>query len=134
SNLKYAFLGPNNTLPVIVASDLSGSQEEALLKVLSMYKAAVGWTIADLKGINPSLCMHRIVIDRDIKPSRDAHRRLNPNMKEVDVIDEEVQKHAPRMLKDDPLDLYLTGENKEILDVAEVQEIQECLVSSLDHQ
>ncbi|GJW06278.1 putative nucleotidyltransferase, ribonuclease H [Tanacetum coccineum] len=83
SNLKYAFLGPNNTLPVIVASDLSGLQEEALLNVLSKYKAAVGWTIADLKGISPSLCMHRIVTDPDVKPSRDAQRRLNPNMKEV---------------------------------------------------
>nr|GEY92608.1 DNA-directed DNA polymerase [Tanacetum cinerariifolium] len=48
---------------------------------------------------------------------------------QVDVIDEEVQKHAPCMIKDDPLDLYLIGENEEILDVAEVQEIQECLPS-----
>nr|GEV37009.1 hypothetical protein [Tanacetum cinerariifolium] len=54
--------------------------------------------------------------------------------KDVDVIDEEVQKHAPCMLKDDPLDLYLTCENEDILDVVEVQEIQECLVSYLDHQ
>ncbi|GJR00837.1 putative nucleotidyltransferase, ribonuclease H [Tanacetum coccineum] len=83
ANLKYAFLGPNNTLPVIVASDLSGSQEEALLKVLSKYKAAVGRTIADLIGISPSLCMPRIVTDPDVKPSRDAQRRLNSNMKEV---------------------------------------------------
>nr|GEW86999.1 hypothetical protein [Tanacetum cinerariifolium] len=42
SNLKYAFLGHTNTLPVIVASDLSGSHEEALLKVLSKYKATAG--------------------------------------------------------------------------------------------
>nr|GEX88991.1 hypothetical protein [Tanacetum cinerariifolium] len=83
SNLKYAFLGPNNTLPVIVASCLSGSQEEALLKVLSKYKVAVGWTITDLKGISPSLCMRRIVMDPDVKPSRDAPRHLNPNMKYV---------------------------------------------------
>nr|GEX85226.1 putative nucleotidyltransferase, ribonuclease H [Tanacetum cinerariifolium] len=53
---------------------------------------------------------------------------------QVDVIDEEVQKHAPRTLKDDHLELYLTGKNEEILEFAEVQEIQECLVSSLDHQ
>ncbi|GJY30318.1 hypothetical protein Tco_0413813 [Tanacetum coccineum] len=66
SNLKYAFL------------------EEELLKVLSKYKAAVGWTIADLKGISPSLCMHQIVTDPDIKPSKDAQRRLNPNMKEIE--------------------------------------------------
>nr|GEV72962.1 hypothetical protein [Tanacetum cinerariifolium] len=83
STLKYDFLGHNNTLPVIVAYDISGSQEEVLLKVLSKYKAAVGWTIADLKGINPSLCMHRIVTDLDVKPSKDAQRRLNPNMKKV---------------------------------------------------
>ncbi|GJZ58099.1 reverse transcriptase domain-containing protein [Tanacetum coccineum] len=51
-----------------------GSQEEALLKVLSKYKAAVGWTIANLKGISPSLCMHRIVTDPDLKASRDAQR------------------------------------------------------------
>ncbi|GKA22947.1 transposon ty3-I gag-pol polyprotein [Tanacetum coccineum] len=74
---------PNNTLLMIVASDLSGSQEEALLKVLSKYKAAVEWTIADLKGISPSLYMHRIVTDPYVKPSRDAQRRLNPNMKKV---------------------------------------------------
>nr|GEX40436.1 hypothetical protein [Tanacetum cinerariifolium] len=83
SNLKYAFLGHNNTLPVIVASDLSGSQKESLLKVISMYKVAVGWTIANLKGISSSLCMHRILTDPDVKPSKDAQRHLNPNMKEV---------------------------------------------------
>nr|GEW27672.1 hypothetical protein [Tanacetum cinerariifolium] len=44
---------------------------------------AVRWTIADLKGISPSLCMHRIVTDPYIKPSRDAQRRLNPNIKKV---------------------------------------------------
>ncbi|BBN70458.1 transposable element gene [Prunus dulcis] len=44
---------------------------------------ALGWTIADIKGISPSMCMHRILMEEDSKPSRDAQRRLNPNMKEV---------------------------------------------------
>nr|GEV84749.1 putative reverse transcriptase domain, zinc finger, CCHC-type, retrotransposon Gag domain protein [Tanacetum cinerariifolium] len=61
SNLIYAFLGHKNTLPVIVASDLSGSQEEELLKVLSKYKATVEWTIADLKGISPSLLKKEVL-------------------------------------------------------------------------
>nr|GFC37203.1 hypothetical protein [Tanacetum cinerariifolium] len=34
------------------------------------------------------------------------------NILPVDVIDEEVQKHAPCLLKDDPLELYLTDENE----------------------
>jgi hypothetical protein len=33
-NLKYKFLGPTETLPVIIASDLLAAQEENLLDVL----------------------------------------------------------------------------------------------------
>ncbi|XP_071703889.1 uncharacterized protein [Rutidosis leptorrhynchoides] len=83
SHLKYAFLGTDGTLPVIIASDLTGVQEKALMEVLHKYKAAVGWTIADLKGISPSVCMHRIVTDPEVKPAHDTQRRLNPNMQEV---------------------------------------------------
>ena len=83
SHIKYSFLGSNDSLPVIISSDLTGSQEAALLKVLSKYKEAIGWTIADLKGISPATCMHRIITEDEAKPSRDAQRRLNPNMREV---------------------------------------------------
>jgi hypothetical protein len=81
--LKYAFLGSDDTLPVIIASDLQEDQESELISVLKEHKEAIGWTIADLKGINPSICMHRIHLEDDAKPSREAQRRLNPNMKEV---------------------------------------------------
>ncbi|XP_071739521.1 uncharacterized protein [Rutidosis leptorrhynchoides] len=83
SHLKYAFLGTDGTLPVIIASDLTGVQEKALMEVLHKYKAVVGWMIADLKGISPSVCMHRIVTDPEVKPAHDTQCRLNPNMQEV---------------------------------------------------
>ncbi|GJR98784.1 putative nucleotidyltransferase, ribonuclease H [Tanacetum coccineum] len=35
----------------------------------------------------------------------------------IDTIDEEVQKHAPRMLKEDPFELYFLGENGELQEV-----------------
>ncbi|KAI3821280.1 hypothetical protein L1987_08844 [Smallanthus sonchifolius] len=47
-NLKYDFVGENDTLPVIIASDLTKEQEEALMKVLAAHKAAIRWSIADL--------------------------------------------------------------------------------------
>jgi hypothetical protein len=81
--LKYAFLGSNETLPVIIASDLREDQESSLMEVLKEHREAIGWSVADLKGINPSICMHRIHLEDDAKPSREAQRRLNPNMKEV---------------------------------------------------
>jgi hypothetical protein len=48
-----------------------------------MHKNALGWTIADIKGISPLICTRRIYLEENAKPSRDMQRRLNPNMKEV---------------------------------------------------
>jgi len=83
SNLRYEFLGPNSTYPVIVNASLNEVETEKLLYVLKKYPKAVGYTIDDIKGINPSLCMHRILLEEDYKPSVEHQRRLNPNMKEV---------------------------------------------------
>jgi hypothetical protein len=81
--LKDAFLGSNNTFPVIIASDLQKDQEDNLLAVLKKHKKAIGWTVAYLKGIDPSICMHQIHLEEDAQPSREAQPRLNPNMMEV---------------------------------------------------
>ncbi|XP_027152195.1 uncharacterized protein LOC113752274 [Coffea eugenioides] len=82
-HLKYAYLGDNETLPVIISSALSKTQEEKLIRVLREHKEAIGWTIADIKGISPAICMHRIRLEEDVKPVRQAQRRLNPLMMEV---------------------------------------------------
>ena len=41
-SLKYAFLGPDQTLPVIIASNLEPNQEEKLVEVLKSHKWAIG--------------------------------------------------------------------------------------------
>ncbi|CAL2256066.1 unnamed protein product [Prunus armeniaca] len=83
NHLKYTYSGANETLPVIISTGLTSHEEDSLIEVLKEYKTALGWTIADIKGISPSMCMHRILMEKDSKPSRDAQRRLNPNIKEV---------------------------------------------------
>jgi hypothetical protein len=83
NSLKYKFLGPAESLPVIIASDLKDAQEEELLKVLREHKEALGWTIEDIKGISPSLVMYKIHLEENSKPSREPHKRLNPAMQEV---------------------------------------------------
>ncbi|KAI5323819.1 hypothetical protein L3X38_032892 [Prunus dulcis] len=82
-HLKYAYLGAAETLPVIIAADLTPTEEDKLLRVLRKYQDALGWTIEDIKGISPALCMHGILMEDDMKPTVDAQRRLNPIMKEV---------------------------------------------------
>lgn len=81
--MKYAYLGDNETLPIIIAAELSFGEEEKLLRVLRDHQTAIGWTIADIKGISPSKCMHKILLEDEARPTRDAQRRLNPHMKQV---------------------------------------------------
>ncbi|XXG63722.1 hypothetical protein AAC387_Pa05g1843 [Persea americana] len=81
--IKYAYLGEHETLPCIIAGDLSFDEESKLLKVLKAHKTAFGWSITDIKGISLTMCMHRILLEEDSKPTREAQRRLNPHMKEV---------------------------------------------------
>ncbi|XP_071917218.1 uncharacterized protein [Coffea arabica] len=82
-HLKYAYLGDNETLPVIISAALSETQEEKLIRVHREHKEAIGWTIVDIKGISPSICMHQVRLEEDAKPVRQAQRRLNPLMMEV---------------------------------------------------
>jgi hypothetical protein len=82
-NLKYVFLGDNNTLLVIIAKGLTSVQEEKLVKLLCDHKTAIGWTLVDIKGISPSMCMHHILLKDNAKPTRKMQKRLNPPMMEV---------------------------------------------------
>ena len=58
-------------------------QEGKLLNVLRKHKSAIGWNIADIKGISPLVCTHKIYLEDNAKPSREMQCRLNPTMKEI---------------------------------------------------
>jgi hypothetical protein len=62
-NLKYVFIGDNNTLLVIIAKGLTSAQEEKLMKLLCDHKTIIGWTLVGIKGIIPSMCMHHILLE-----------------------------------------------------------------------
>ena len=61
------------------------------MKTLKKHRAAIGYTLDDLKGISPTLCQHKINLEADAKPVRDPQRCLNPKMKEV--VRKEILKH-----------------------------------------
>jgi len=69
--------------PVILSANLSEHEEKRLLKTLKKHRAAIGYTLDDLKGISPTLCQHKINMEPDAKPVVDHQRHLNPKMKEV---------------------------------------------------
>ncbi|CAH1417314.1 unnamed protein product [Lactuca virosa] len=82
THLKYAYLR-DDTLPVIISSQLSSVQEKELIDVLKENEKAIGWTLADIKGISLTMYMHKINLEEGAKTSVEHQRRLNPLMKDV---------------------------------------------------
>lgn len=68
---------------MVISSKLDSMEEGKLLNVLRQHKGAIGWTIADIKGISPLVCTHRVYLEENAKPSREMQCRLNPTMKDV---------------------------------------------------
>ena len=83
SHLKYEFLEPKRRKPVIISTALTEAEEQKLLEILRKYKEAIAWSIEDLKGISPSIFMHKILLNDNAKTSIEHQRRLNLVMKEV---------------------------------------------------
>ena len=53
------------------------------MEVLERYKKAIGWTMANIKVISPSICMHKFLLEDCYSNSIEQQRRLNPILKEV---------------------------------------------------
>ncbi|GJY99791.1 DNA-directed DNA polymerase [Tanacetum coccineum] len=103
-HLKYLFLGEGDTLPVISSNKLTPVEDERLIRILRDYKEAIGWTIADISGISPSTCMHKILLEEGATPVKQVQRRLNPPM--MEVVKKEIQKLLDASI------IYLIPDNK----------------------
>ena len=69
SHLKYEFLEPEKRKPIIISAALTEDEKQKLLVILRKYKEAISWSIDDLKGISPSICMHKILLKDNVKTS-----------------------------------------------------------------
>ena len=68
STLRYEFLDSSKFKPFIIDSSLSNEHLVKLIDVLKKHDGILGYSISDLKGLHPSLCMHRIILEEDAKP------------------------------------------------------------------
>ena len=82
-HLKYAFLEPEKEKTIVISTILTKLEEQKLLEILRKHKEAIAWSIEYLKGISPSICMHKILLEDNGKTSIEHQRRLNLVMKEV---------------------------------------------------
>ena len=82
-HMRYVFLGGDDTLPVIIVTELNAQQVEYLVAVLKRFKRDISWTIVNIIRIPPGIYSHKIQLMLDHKPSIEHQKRLNPRMKEV---------------------------------------------------
>ncbi|XP_010667188.1 uncharacterized protein LOC104884262 [Beta vulgaris subsp. vulgaris] len=82
-HVKYVFLGEKETFPIIISNKWNLEQDSELMEVLNEHLMAIGWSIADIRGISPSTCMHRILLEDEAKPVRQPQWRYDPPMMEV---------------------------------------------------
>eukprot|EP00257_Ricinus_communis_P014953 XP_015572752.1 uncharacterized protein LOC107260991 [Ricinus communis] len=62
-HLTYAYLDEAEELPVIIAAYLTLEKREMTLASLRKYPKAFAYKIADIPGINPSYCLHKILME-----------------------------------------------------------------------
>ena len=80
---RSRLVNPHEKFIVIISSSLDFNQEMVLLDVLRQHRSVISWSLEDIKGISPQFCEHRIYLEDNVKPSREAQRRLNPHMREI---------------------------------------------------
>ncbi|GJZ50076.1 reverse transcriptase domain-containing protein [Tanacetum coccineum] len=73
----------SDKLPVIISKELKDEEKAALLKVLKSHKRAIAWKISDIKGIDPSFCTHKILMEDDFKLAVQHQRRVISKIHEV---------------------------------------------------
>ena len=90
ARLRVAFLGPNSTYLVIINPELNNVESALLLCELRKYRKALGYSLDDITGISPTLCMHMIHLEGESITSVEHQRRLNSNLR--DVVKKEIMK------------------------------------------
>ncbi|GJR79297.1 hypothetical protein Tco_0150082, partial [Tanacetum coccineum] len=82
-HLEYAYLHGDKSFPIIISSKLSDKEKVSLLQVLEKRKGAIAWKMSNIKGISPSYCIQKSLMEDDFKPVIQPQRRLNPKVQDV---------------------------------------------------
>ncbi|GKB61207.1 DNA-directed DNA polymerase [Tanacetum coccineum] len=106
-HLEHTYLHGDKSFPIIISSELSKKEKISLLQVLEKQNGAIAWKMSDIKGISPSYCTHKILMEDDFKHVIQPQRRLNPKVQ--DVVKNEIVK-----LLDSGL-IYPISDNNELI-------------------
>nr|GEX97727.1 reverse transcriptase domain-containing protein [Tanacetum cinerariifolium] len=70
-------------------------EKTTLITVLKYHKRAIAWKLSDIKGINPEVCTHKILMEEDFEPVVQHQRRVNPKIHDVNEQEEKTTFTCP---------------------------------------
>ena len=62
-----------------IAKELSPTQKEKMVALLTEYKDVFAWSHEDMKGLDPKFYQHKINLATNAKPVQQRRYRMNPN-------------------------------------------------------
>ena len=62
-----------------IAKELSPTQKEKMVALLTEYRDFFAWSHVDMKGLDPKFYQHKINIATDAKPVQQCRYHMNPN-------------------------------------------------------
>ncbi|KAI5397457.1 hypothetical protein KIW84_063321 [Lathyrus oleraceus] len=80
----------SHTMPGETRPGIKSTTKEPKIRIPRHLTQKTSYNIADLKGISPSICMHRIMLEEDCKTSRKHQRRIKQILSTV--VKDEVKK------------------------------------------
>ncbi|GKA04669.1 hypothetical protein Tco_0683789 [Tanacetum coccineum] len=83
SYLEYAYLKGDESCLDFISSKPREKYKISLLQVLEKRKGVIDWKMSDIKGISPSFCTHKILMEESFKPVIQPQRRLNLKVEDV---------------------------------------------------
>ena len=83
--LKHAFLGDEQTYPVLISSSLTSNQKDKLLHVLKKCKKKIRWT---LKGMKDTNCTNKLHLTGNARIYRQSLKRFKHVRKKLVKIKE----------------------------------------------
>lgn len=57
---------------VIISSTLTQMKEEKLVRDIKRFKKAIGWSIENIRGMSPTMCIHKINLEENARLVREA--------------------------------------------------------------
>ena len=81
---------PNKPRPVFISKNIKDDELPEYVSFFREFVYCFAWSYAEMPGLDPKIAVHKLNLQKNIKPVKQGQRRFRPDV--MDKIEQEVQK------------------------------------------